>query len=181
MLHGKGIRTASAIVMVLMLVIGTASFSLAATKTAQRTDAMCGGNTTGSGWGCGQGWTGGTGIGWCNGMWGGQYGNRGTQFMAHAKIKAIDTQASTITVTLDGASASLLTKLGLTRADLPADATLTMSSTVKVWGCGWQQNAWGSGSLTVADLKPGNNVNLMGFFDKTSGDPVVSKINVWFY
>ncbi|HOV84847.1 MAG TPA: hypothetical protein PLM79_00685 [Syntrophobacteraceae bacterium] len=177
MLNGKG-RVSTIIVMVLALLIGTASLSLAA--TAQWCPGP-GGGGTGTGWGCGQGWTGGTGIGWCNGMWGGNYNQRGTQFMAHGKIVAIDTAASSITVTMDGASPNLLTKLGFTRADLPTDVTFQMKSTVKVWGCGWHNKQWGSGTVTLASLKAGDIVNLMGYFDKTSGDPIVSRINVWFY
>jgi hypothetical protein len=167
MLHGKR-RVTTVILMVFALLISTAALSL----------AMMGG---GGGWGCGPGWTGGNGIGWSNGMWGGNYGKRGTQFMAHGQIVAVDTQASTITITTDGASPNLLTKLGLTKADLPTDVNFQMRSTVKAWGCGWHKKTWGSGNLTLAGLKQGDFVNLMGYFDKTSGQPVVSQINVWFY
>ncbi len=181
MLHRKG-RISTVLVMVLALLICTASLSLAATAQAQQPGAMGpGSGGMGAGWGCGPGWNGGQGVDWVNGMWGGQYGKRGTQFMAHGQIIAIDTQASSITVTLDGASPNLLTKLGLTRANLPMDASLQMSATVKVWGAGWHQSKWGSGALTLASLKLGDVVNLMGYFDKTSGEPVVSQINVWFF
>jgi hypothetical protein len=54
-------------------------------------------------------------------------------------------------------------------------------TTVKAWGCGWHKGTWGSGNLTLAGLKQGAVVNLMGYSDKTSGQPVVSQINVWFY
>lgn len=181
MLKGKS-RITTVILMVFALLIGTAS--LAAAQNGQQlgmTGGMGGGGTGGTGWGCGQGWTGGNGIGWCNGMWGGNYGVRGTQFMAQGQIVSVDTQASTITITVNRASPNLLTKLGLTNADLPVDEALKMSPKVKIWGCGWHSGKWGSGSLTLADLKKGNNVNLMGYFDKTSGQPVVSQINVWLY
>jgi hypothetical protein len=172
MLHGKR-RITSTVVMVLALLVGATSLSLAMGPQA--------GMMGGGGWGCGPGWTGGNGIGWCDGMWGGQYGARGTQFMAHGKIVVIDTATSTITITLDGASPNLLTKLGITRTDLPTDVSFQMSSTVKLWGCGWHQGKWGSGTIALASLKQGDVVNLMGYFDKTSGQPVVSHINVWYY
>lgn len=74
-----------------------------------------GGKGTGNcnGWGCGKGWTGGKGIGWCNGMWGGQNGKHEAQFIAHGTVVSVDTQASTITITMDAASPALLTKLNL--------------------------------------------------------------------
>jgi hypothetical protein len=186
MLRGKG-RISTVILMVFAFLIGTASLSLAATQNRHQPGAMgCGwgggaGGNGGNGWGCGKGWTGGNGIGWCNGLWGGQNGRPGTQFMAQGQVVAVDAQASTITVTLNGASPNLLTKLNLTNADLPADVTLQISPTVRVWGCGLRQGKWGSGSLTLASLKAGDSINLMGYFDKTGGDPVVSRINVWLY
>lgn len=130
-------------------------------------------------WGSGSRWKGGGGIGWCNGMWGGQYGSQTSQFMAHGTIVSIS--GSTITINLDGASPSLLSELGLTAADLPSEVSLQMTSTVKVWGCGWYQSKWGSGQLTVDNLNPGDTVNLMGYFDQSSGTPLVSRINVWYY
>jgi hypothetical protein len=139
------------------------------------------GSGGGAGWGCGPGWSGGNGMTWSNGMWGGNYGRHNTQFMALAKVVAIDTQASAITVTLEGASPNLLTKLGLTNTDLPTNVDLQTASKVNVWGCGWHKKKWGSGRTTLASAKQGDIVNLMGYFDKTTGDPVVSQINVWFF
>lgn len=173
-------RMTTVILMIFALLIGAASLARAATPNDQQPGAMHydwdghGGNWCGHG-----GW--GNGTGWCNGRWGGHAGKHGSQFMAHGRIVSMDTAASSITVTLDDASSKLLSKVGLTRADLPEDVTLTTKSTVKIWGCGWHNQQWGSGKQSLSNLSKGDVVNLMGYFDPASGDPVVAYINVWYY